>query len=182
MKNYAKINDEGCILSMPSPNYISNPSAATLASLAEDQGYKEVIFTDAPSAYHSRSYLEDADHILCVWTAPILDALKARKKHEAQRAKEQSLKATAILEVVGVGDVLYDSKTQLNIMGLLVMGMGVTAPINFALADDSVVELNSAQLQSIALACESHKTAIDEIKRQAFALIESAKTTEDLLS
>lgn len=182
MINYAKIKDDGGILHMPSPTHISNPSAASLASWAEAQGYKEIVFTPAPSSYHSRSYISQDEHIACIWAAPTLLQLQAEKKKEAEREKEQALQASTTLEVDGVGAVLYDTEAQINIIGLLVMGAGLSAPIDFTLADDSVVRLNSAQLKSIALSYEAHKTAIHERKRQAFTLIESAEALEDLLN
>jgi len=181
MKNYAKIQDDGGISHMPAPTHISNPSAATLAKWAAAQGYKELRSTVAPSPYHTRSYREYADFIGYVWSKPSLDELKERKKQAADRIKEQALQASAILAVEGVGGVLYDTEAQINIMGLLVMGAGLSAPIDFTLADDSVVSLDNAQLKSIALACEAHKTAIHKTKRTAFAAIDAAETVEELL-
>jgi len=181
MKNYAKIQDDGSISHMPAPRHISNPSAATLTEWAAAQGYKELRTTVAPSPYHTRSYREYTDFIGYVWSKPSLDELKARKKQAAERIKEQALQSSAVLAVEGVGGVLYDTEAQINIVGLLVMGAGVTAPIDFTLADDSVVALDNAQLKSIALACEAHKTGIHNIKRAAFTAIDAAETVEELL-
>jgi len=181
MKNYAKIQDDGGISHMPAPRHISNPSAATLAEWAEAQGYKELRSTPAPSPYHTRSYREYTDFIGYVWSKPSLDELKARKKQAADSTKEQALQSSAVLEVEGVGGVLYDTEAQINIVGLLVMGAGLSVPIYFTLADDSVVALDNAQLKSIALACEAHKTSIHNIKRVAFAAIDAAEKVEELL-
>jgi len=181
MKNYAKIQDDGSISHMLAPMHISNPCAATLAEWAAAQGYKEIKMTPAPSTYHRRSYREYTDFIGYVWSKPSLDELKARKKQEADRAKKQALQSSAVLEVEGVGAVLYDTEAQINIVGLLVMGAGLSAPIDFTLADDSVKSMDNAQLKNIAIACEAHKTAIHNIKRAAFAAINAAESVEELL-
>jgi len=182
MKNYAKIKDNGSIFFMPSPRHISNPSTTILASWAREQNYKELRSTVAPSRYHTRSYREYNEHISCVWSKPTLDNIKTRKKKEADSVKEQALQSSTVLIVERVGGVLYDMEAQLNIMGLLVMGKDLPASIDFTLADDSVVALDYVQLQSIALAFESHKTAIHVTKRESFAAIDAALSVEDLLN
>ena len=184
MQQYYKLQD-GALQSMPKPKRISNPTEAVIASLAKEQGYKEFRPSAPPSPYHTSKPREYDDYIGMAWYKPTdIDALKATLKQEAERERDSALAAPTVLEVEGVGSVLYNAQAITNVTALVAKlpFRAKDYQVAFILADDSVAMLNAAQLVSISDVMENHVQDIYSLKMVAFAAIDAAETIEELLT
>ncbi|MFI3243133.1 MAG: DUF4376 domain-containing protein, partial [Akkermansia sp.] len=154
------------------------PTSEQLANYAAACGYKELRVTEAPSPYHTLKYREYDDYITTAWYAPALESLQAAKKAEAQESLDSSLHY-ARLNVNALGfDVDFNQEAQINVMGMVVMGMAD----DYTDADNVVHALSIEDIKVIAGAMAAYKKSCHEVARAKRAAIDAAETVEELLN
>lgn len=107
-----------------------------------------------------------------------LDELKTKAQNAVESKKDAKLAESCVLDVEGVGQVIYNQQAIMNVSSLLVMG--VDEATNYILANDEVVAVTPAQLVLIAQAFRQYVESIYEWKIGLFAALDVCESAEAL--
>ncbi|MFI3243131.1 MAG: hypothetical protein R3Y56_02630 [Akkermansia sp.] len=129
------------------------------------------------SELHEVELIEGAYYLTSSIT---LDARKAVKRAEVDKARDAWLHDDTTLTVDGVGDVTYNVDAMTNVQWLIIKGIPEDEPKTFILADDSITQLTQDMARAIANAFEAHRELAYTYKTVAYAAITAAETSDEL--
>lgn len=121
MKTYAKLTETGALHTLERVPHVTNATEAQFEAYAKANGYKELVTTESPGMYYSKTYTEDDEVIRQGWTPWDLQAAKQHALNVLQGRRDAAMHNVVIACEALPNGILYTTEAMTMAQGLVIL-------------------------------------------------------------